>query len=103
MIFSTLRDRLGDEVLMGVLSTLSKGGPNVNHRAVRHLAPNSDSGLAGVITPNFDTYIEQALDGMDYTIHLPNRSEKGDGFPVVKPYGTLTDVRSIQVALEYKR
>lgn len=100
MIFSFVKEALGNEIVITILSCLDEGIPNENHIAIRHLVKQKSSGLSGVITTNFDTYIERALAGECLSRHIPGISQGGEGFPLLKPHGTLDEPKSIIVTLE---
>jgi hypothetical protein len=100
LIFSFVRESLGNEIITRILSCLNEGTPNENHIAVRRLAEQKGSGLSGVITTNFDTYIERAFAGMAFSRHVVAMSKEGDGFPLLKPHGTLDAPASMLVTFE---
>jgi hypothetical protein len=100
LIFSFVREALGNEIVVRILSCLNEGSPNENHIAIRRLAEQKSTGLSGIITTNFDTYIERAFAGMPFGRHVVALSKEGEGFPLLKPHGTLDEPTSILVTLE---
>ena len=100
MIFSSLVESFGETIISKVLRCLNEGTPNENHIAIRHLATQPSTRLQAIITPNFDTFIEQVLYGLPYTVYLPGIFQKGLGLPIVKPHGSLNEISSIMITLE---
>lgn len=103
LVFSELRDSLGNAALGSILRCLAGGNPNENHKAIRVLADSPRTGLRGVVTPNFDCYIEAALEGADYQVLARGSGAAPVGFSVLKPHGTLSDLSSILITLEELR
>jgi hypothetical protein len=100
MIFSSLRDHLGTNVLTEILSCLKTGAPNCNHQAIRAFVQRADRKLAAVVTTNFDEYIECALDGITIDRYVRGGVPQGQGFALLKPHGTLSKPESILVTLD---
>lgn len=100
LLFGNLERSLGFAAVADLLS-LSLGGdvPNANHLAVRTLAERGR--LAGVITPNFDLYLEQALEGIPLRRSVAGeKAISGEqGFVLYKPHGSLDVPESIAITI----
>lgn len=77
-----------------LLKILDGSHPNKNHHLLAHLAETRQ--IAGIITTNFDTLVEQAFNthGVPYFVYLHEKdyadfSDKG--FPVYKIHGSVMD------------
>jgi hypothetical protein len=87
------RTRVSDE-LRSLLSPAGSG-PNACHRAVARLAKNGR--VAGVLTTNFDTLLEKALDAEQIPCHVLTtpRLEPDGRLPLIKIHGTIVDTSSL--------
>jgi hypothetical protein len=101
IVFSQARDTLGDRILLEFLQCLNDGVPNANHLAIRQLLSRREWKLTGVITTNFDEYVERALSGQPFSYRVRGSpTASGTGPPLLKVHGTLKEPASIAVTLE---
>lgn len=103
-VFGMFSHALGFEVVHKLLEVcLSNRSPNFNHLAIRDLSQSrNDWSLMGVITPNFDTYLEEAFGGISSVARyvLDDDAGKTGGFIIQKPHGTLDKPESIAITIE---
>lgn len=103
MVFDRVRHALDMDVVHQLLSCcLDFGKPNENHLAIRELINRKIGAprLTGVITPNFDLYIERALQGIRVQRTVVNENPEGSGFPLYKPHGSLDRLNSIAITID---
>eukprot|EP00041_Stephanoeca_diplocostata_P037865 m.1453112 g.1453112 ORF g.1453112 m.1453112 type:complete len:874 (-) comp25117_c1_seq46:2370-4991(-) len=95
--------------LFDVFKLLKSGSPNASHKAMAHLAKAGR--LKAILTTNFDTFIEQALQEAGVKFKIVVTSEEFDAylasgmndFAVLKIHGTLDRLETIvAVANHYK-
>jgi hypothetical protein len=101
IVFANFRRGLGMAAIERLLqSCLAGAKPNHNHRAIAALASRPGSGLRAVITPNFDCYVEEALDRTPCQRTILGHAESNEGFPLFKPHGSLDRAGSIAITLD---
>ena len=101
MMFSSVKETMGAATVTSLLAAcLNVNRPNDNHMALAKLARNRR--LLGIITPNFDTYIESAFANLPLKRHIvgvaPGRTQ--ESFFLMKPHGSLDMPTSIVTTLE---
>ncbi len=101
MMFSSVKQTMGAATITSLLAAcLNVNRPNDNHLALAKLA--RDRRLLGIITPNFDTYIENAFANLPFKRHIvgvaPERTQ--ESFLLMKPHGSLDMPTSIMTTLE---
>jgi hypothetical protein len=100
-VFGLAKRPLGFERVSQLLvASLARGAPNANHTAIRRLIRPEGARLAGVVTPNFDTYLEQALEGIPLRRTVVDFVEGEQGFPLLKPHGSLERPDSIAITID---
>lgn len=100
MMFSSVEATMGVATVTNLLACLNENRPNYNHMGLAKLA--TDHRLRGIITPNFDTYIENAFADLPLKRHIVGVAPEGDkeGFLLVKPHGSLDVPASIITTLD---
>lgn len=100
-VFGLARNALGFDVVSRLLARcLDHGEANENHQAIRRLIGATGPRLTAVITPNFDLYIERALERIAVRRTVADTVEAGDGFPLYKPHGSLDCPDSIAITID---
>jgi len=97
MMFSLIQSALGNSILTDLIAVLDRGSPNANHRAVQELVDSRQ--LCGIITTNFDMYIERCLTNYTYCGPQHGKLPSASSIHIFKPHGSLHDPRSIAVTL----
>ena len=101
VVFEYVRDAMGFDVVSRLLAVcLGRGEPNENHVAIRRLIGTTGSRLTGIITPNFDLYIERALKGIALRRTVVDSVGVRNGFPLCKPHGSLDRPDSIAITID---
>lgn len=100
MMFSGVKESMGAATVTRLLACLDENEPNVNHLALAKLS--RDGTLAGIITPNFDTHIEDALALRPQERHVVGMAtgKPYERVRLLKPHGSLDMPASILVTLE---
>ena len=98
MVLESLCAAYGKRNVLGILHSLLnplKCSPNSCHQAIAQLCKQGK--LQGILTTNFDTLIERALnnEAVAYHVITPNRINHDDTIPVVKAHGTIDDPDSL--------
>jgi hypothetical protein len=101
LVFMWIRNALGfDKVYRLLKCCLDRGVPNANHLAIRKLVSGRSPRISGLITPNFDLYLEGALEGLPFDRTVEGESSCGKGIHIFKPHGSLDRPESIAVTIE---
>lgn len=93
ILFHFVQDFIGSEAVTSILSCLTWGKPNYNHRGLADLITSGS--IAGIITTNFDTYIEQASFGA----RGPKLSGGERGL-ILKPHGSLSRPETVVITFD---
>lgn len=100
-VFQRISAALGFDLVSRLLShALDRGVPNENHIAIQNLIRPSGPRLSGVITPNFDLYIERALESVAMRRTVAQTPPVGEGFPLFKPHGSLDQMDTIAITFD---
>jgi SIR2-like protein len=101
LVFMWIRDALGFDTVHRLLKCcLDRGVPNANHLAIRKLFSGTGTRISGLITPNFDLYLEKAFEGIHVDRSVVDQTPDGEGYRIFKPHGSLDRPESIAVTID---
>jgi len=99
-VFGEIEDTMGMPLISRLLNACLDGGlPNENHLALVELARRRKARFKGIITPNFDLYLEKAFAEIPLRRTVIDVADTESGFDLSKPHGSLDRPGSLAITI----